>query len=363
MKRKQPLIRGSLALLLPVLCNRSIKPLARSDLGSFVVGYIMTWLALLPCFTTFLVLAGCGGKSATQATAPPPPQQPSLSSSKLGPHVLGDPNNAGAMTILGACPRVAKWVLPYAGTDLAISYYKGHCPGGTVVLRVYVSPSMATYSPANDPVASADDFWNHMMAQGLSSAGQPNQIDWLEGPNELDNLPNWYNDPNTATWLASFWSTLADLMHNAGYNPLVGSVLAGQPSPVTIFAPVVGAMKSKQYKWGWSYHSYTFGATMDVGAESAYALYYRQVRDQNGLAGIPLVLTEGGYVTPSSTGWQGHLTNAQYLSWLKWFDAQLKQDPEVLGLTIFQVGNTTDWQSFDLTPIAPDLANYLTTGS
>lgn len=45
------------------------------------------------------------------------------------------------------------------------------------------------------------------------------------------------------------------------------------------------------------------------------------------------------------------------------FDAQMKQDPEVAGLTIFQVGNTTDWQTFDLTPIAVDLASYLTTGS
>jgi hypothetical protein len=222
---------------------------------------------------------------------------------------------------------------------------------------------MAAYSAANDPVASANDFWNQMLTQGLSSAGPPNQIDWLEGPNEVENLPYWYNDPNSAAWVASFWSALADLMHNAGYNPLVGSLVGGQPSPPTVFAPVVATMKSKGYKWGCSYHSYTFGATMDVGTESAFALYYRQVRNQNGIAGIPLVLTEAGYLTPSSTGWQGHLTSNEYLSWLKWFDAQLKQDPEVLGVTIFQVGNTTDWQSFNLTPIAPDLANYLTTGS
>ena len=74
-------------------------------------------------------------------------------------------------------------------------------------------------------------------------------------------------------------------------------------------------------------------------------------------------MSEGGYLTTTSTGWQGQLTNDQYLSWLKWFDAQMKQDPEVSGLTIFQVGNNTDWLSFDLTPMAPQLANYLTTGS
>ena len=77
-----------------------------------------------------------------------------------------------------------------------------------MILRVYVSPSMAAYSTANDPVASANDFWNKMLAQGLSSAGHPNQIDWLEGPNELDNLPTGYNDPNTAPWEASFRSAL-----------------------------------------------------------------------------------------------------------------------------------------------------------
>ena len=321
----------------------------RSDLTIAGIAYYLS-----------IVLAGCSGGSSSQQ-APPPPPTP-LSSSKLGPHILGVPNNAGGMTILGACPRVAKWVVPSGAIDLAVSDYKSLCPAGTVILRVYIPATMASYTAASDPVASANDFWNKMLTQGLSSAGQPNQIDWLEGPNELDNLPNWYNDPATATWVASFWSTLADLMHSAGYNPLVGSLAAGQPSMATDFAPLAAAMKAKGYKWGWSYHSYTFGATMTVSTEAAFALYYRQVRDQNGLAGIPIVLSEGGYLTTSSTGWQGQLTNDQYLSWLKWFDAQLKQDPEVLGLTIFQIGNTTDWQSFDLTPIAPELANYLTTG-
>jgi hypothetical protein len=336
-----------------------MKPSARSTLVSGLIGYLTTGTASFLCLAGLFCLAGCGGSSSSQ-TGPPPLR---LSSSRLGAHILGAPNNAGAATILGACPRVVKWVAPYDGIDLAISSYKTRCPGGIVILRVYVSTSMAAYSAADDPASSANDFWNKMLTQGLSAAGPSNQIDWLEGPNELDNLPDWYNDSTAANWVASFWSTLADLMHDAGYNPLVGSLVAGQPSPAPIFAPVAAAMKSKAYKWGWSYHPYTFGATTSVSTETAYALYYRQVRDQNGLAGIPLVLSEGGYLTPSSTGWQGQLTNDQYLSWLKWFDAQLKQDPEVSGLTIFQVGNTTDWQSFDLTPIAQELANYLTTGS
>lgn len=315
------------------------------------------------CLTGLFCLSACGGSGSTNTNPPPPPPPPTLSSSKLGPHILGTPNNAGAVTILGGCPRVAKWVAPSAGIDLAISNYKSSCPGAIVILRVFVPTSMAAYSLANDPAASANDFWSKMSTQGLSAAGPASKIDWLEGPNELDNLPNWYNDPTAANWVASFWSTIADLMHNAGYNPLVGSLVAGQPSPATIFAPLATAMKSKAYKWGWSYHSYSFSATMSVSTETAFALYYRQVREQNGLAGIPLVLSEGGYLTTSSTGWQGQLTNDQYLTWLKWFDAQMKQDAEASGLAIFEVGNTTDWQSFDLAPIAQELANYLTTGS
>jgi hypothetical protein len=325
------------------------------------IGRVMTGMATSVCLAALFCFIGCGGSGSSPPPPPPPP--PHLSSSKLGPHVLTVPNNAGTATILDACPRVAKWVAPDVGIDSEISSYKSRCPGGTVVLRVYVPGSVAAYSVADDPAASANDFWKKMSTQGLSAAGSPSQIDWLEGPNELENLPNWYNDLTAANWVASFWSSLADLMNKSGYSPLVGSLVSGQPSPVTIFAPLATAMKSKAYKWGWSYHAYTFGATTSVSGESAYAHYYRQVRDQNSLAGIPLVLTEGGYLTPSSTGWQGQLTKDQYLSWLKWFDTQMMQDPEVVGFTIFQVGNTTDWQSFDLTPMAQDLANYLTGGS
>jgi len=332
----------------------------RAALANTVSGEIAIRLASFLCLTALFCSAGCGGSSST-TTSPPLPTQ-KLSSSKLGPHILGSPSNSGAVTISDGCPRVAKWVAPSAGIDAAISSYKSRCPGGIAILRVFV-PSITAYSTADDPIASANDFWNKVSTQGLSDAGPASQVDWLEGPNELDNLPNWYSDPAAANWVASFWSTLADLMHTAGYNPLVGSLVAGQPSPVTVFGPVATAMKPKAYKWGWSYHSYTFGATTNVGTETAYALYYRQVRDQNGLAGIPLVLSEGGYLTPSSTGWQGQLTNDQYLAWLKWFDSQMKQDPEVSGLTIFQVGNTTDWQSFDLTPIAQQLKSYLSSGS
>src|SRR5579884_890090 len=59
--------------------------------------------------------------------------------SKLGPHLLGDPNDPGARTILSACPRVAKW-LAAAGAADSIAQARASCPGLVVVLRVYVPP-------------------------------------------------------------------------------------------------------------------------------------------------------------------------------------------------------------------------------
>jgi hypothetical protein len=234
--------------------NLSMKPIARSAGLTGTVGYLPTGMFSALCLAGLLCSAGCGG-SANPNTTPPPPSPRQLSSSKLGPHVLGASNNVGAGNILSDCPRVGKWVAPSPGIDVAISSYKSHCPGAIVIVRVFVPTSMAAYSPTNDPAVSANDFWNKMSTQGLSATGPVNQIDWLEGPNELDNLPNWYNDVSTASWVSSFWSTLADLMHNTGYNPLVGSLVSGQPSPATVFAPLAAAMKSKTYKWGWGYHA------------------------------------------------------------------------------------------------------------
>jgi len=41
----------------------------------------------------------------------------------------------------------------------------------------------------------------------------------------------------------------------------------------------------------------------------------------------------------------------------------MQKDSGLSGLTIFQIGNTIDWQSFDLTLIALEFANYLAAGS
>lgn len=285
-----------------------------------------------------------------------------LSASKLGPHMLGDPNDPGTQTVLAACPRVAKW-LAGSGVPASIASYRQSCPGGTVVLRVYVDGSVH-YAASDDPSADASDFWSRI--QPDLGAYPPSQVDWLEGPNELDNLPNWYSDLATAQWYARFIAALADLMNGAGYHPLVGSIAVGNPALAgdlgqgapTPLLYVATAMAGKPYRCGWSYHGYSQNLTQDVATESWLSLRYRTLRDQAGLQGVPLVLTEGGQDMP--TGWQGRGTSASdYLAWLAWYDGQLQQDAEVVGVTLFQIGNSTDWNNFNLDPIAGQLASYL----
>jgi hypothetical protein len=293
-----------------------------------------------------------------------------VSSSKIGPHVLGSTTSTGVQTILDACPRVAKWMTPLGGAAQQIANYRSRCPGGIVVIRVYVSNGDASYSVSDNPQSSAENYWSKM--QGGLAGIPPCHIDWLEGPNEVDNVPDWTQNFSAANWYASFCSRLADLMNAAGYHPLLGSLPVGSPklaseSPegVNYFKPIADALKQKSYLWGWSYHAYTPDACKDNEHEKWYSLRFRTTRDECGLANVPIIFTEGGFDKGGglTDGWSDNVTKDQYLDWLRWFDSQICGDREVLGETIFQLGETDRWKSWNLGPIAGDFANFLQTTS
>lgn len=282
-----------------------------------------------------------------------------LSKSKLGPHILINVKDPGVQTLLNANPRVAKWVLPMAGTMQSLKAYKHKNPQGTTVLRVWW-PVKVKYDLSWKPADAAKDYWQNMVKGGLPLPA-PKEVDWLEGLNEFDNLPTdrWYDEPKASRWFAQFWSALADTMNAAGYHPMVGSFVAGQPK-VEALKPLAKVMKSKKYAWSWGYHSYTLGMTKDLKQEMEYTFHYRTLSKACDLQGIPLILSEGGFLDPpASKGWKASHTAAEYLNWLKWFDSEIKKDKDVVGLTIFQSGNKKDFASFDLEPLAKDLAAYL----
>ncbi|MBI4349571.1 MAG: hypothetical protein HY553_22235 [Elusimicrobia bacterium] len=284
-----------------------------------------------------------------------------LSGSKLGPHVLGDSQDGAALMLQDACPRVAKW-LANSGAVRAIRRYRERCPGGQVVVRVYV-PQSVKYGLSTEPESAAADFFRRIHPALVETP--PSLVDWVEGVNELDNVEDWYHNGAAASWFAAFSSRLADLIHAAGYDPLLGSIAVGNPAleGEQLFGrggamrELAEVIKSKPYKVGWSYHAYG-NQLFNPDDQKYWALRYRLIRDQAGLHGVPIVLTEGGQDGPRG-GWQGRSDADTYTSWLRWLDGELRKDAEVVGVTLFQVGQRADWAKFDLEPIAERLAAYL----
>ena len=294
------------------------------------------------------------------------------SGSKLGVHVLRGCGDC-VSRLLDACPAVVK-LLAGEGND-CVAAYRARCPAGTVVLRVFVGQEVR-YDASDDATAAADDFWMRMQA-GLGDF-DPSEVDWLEGPNELDNLGDWYHRFAEAEFFAAFWDRLADLMNGAGYHPLVGSIAVGNPalaaerpaddpdaSDLNYFAPIAEVMRSKDYPIAWAYHAYTSTLSMDASGDEAYwSLRYRIIRQQAGLDGFPLILTEGGQDAPG--GWIELGTDRdRYLDWLRWFDGEMRRDPDVVGVSLFQAGSLydgrdlSDWRAFDVCPIADELASQI----
>ena len=298
-----------------------------------------------------------------------------LSNSKLSAHLING-YTVGSSNIVAGKPRVLK-VLALdsgfpAGLVQAMRDYKAKAPDGKVVVRVY---SPRSYSLANDPTASALDFWNTVIQPPLNaiSAADRALIDYLEGPNEGQTPTLGYpSSPQGAAsqWFNQFWTNLTPLMVSAGYKPCIGSIAVGNPGSLSDLDPFVPALRQAKAAGGaWSYHAYTIQYSTDVAVEVWYSLRYRQFyshfaqQGYSDLLNLPLILTEGGVDetgNPITSGWQYRGTAAQYERWLNWFDRQINQDSYLLGCTLFENGDPTGWSSFELEPIAGWLKTYLT---
>jgi hypothetical protein len=300
-----------------------------------------------------LVLLGLATPARTQT----------LSNSKLSVH-LDFHYTDGARQVIAAGPQVLK-VLGVGGDMLAaMRDYKAAYPNGLVVVRFY---TQVQYHLQDDPEASAQDFWNRVIWPPLSqlSSDDLQLIDFLEGPNEEENTPAWGSVEN-ATWFGSFWATLAGIMQSNGFLPCVGSIPVGNP-PGTVqemedqleaFTPALYAVL---YGGGaWSYHAYSIQYTTDEAIESWYSLRYRRFydffnRQHPDLTALPMILTEGG---AGQDGWKSGGA-AKFENWLTWFDAEINQDPYVVSVTLFEIGDPVGWPTFDLEPVAGWLAAYL----
>ena len=228
-------------------------------------------------FKRFVLAALLSGVCA----APSSPAQ-SLSTSKLSAHLING-YTVGSSNIVAGKPRVLK-VLALdsgfpSGMVQAMRDYKARAPGGKVVVRVYTPK---TYSLANDPTASALDFWNTVLQPPLNgiSAADRALIDYLEGPNEGDTPTLGYpSSPADAAsqWFNQFWTNLTPLIVSGGYKPCIGSIAVGNPGSFSDLDPFMPALRQAQAAGGaWSYHAYTIQYSTDVSIENWYSLRHRQ---------------------------------------------------------------------------------------
>lgn len=293
--------------------------------------------------------------------------------SKLSAHLI-NAYTVGSSNIVAGKPRVLKVLALDSGFPTgmvqAMRDYKAKVPNGKIIVRVY-SPKM--YSMTDDATASANDFWNTIIQPALNSIGASDRalIDYMEGPNEGQTPTIGYpfdQQVQASQWINQFWTNLTPKVVAAGMKPCIGSISVGNIDPFSLLSNFVPALRQAKAAGGaWSYHAYTVQYSTDVASEIWWSLRYRQfytyfAQNFPDLNDMPLILTEGGVDEsgdPLTSGWQARGTAAQYERWLNWFDYQMRQDPYVLGCTLFENGDPSGWPSFELEPIAGWFRSYL----
>ncbi|MDB6056777.1 MAG: hypothetical protein JWO95_621 [Verrucomicrobiales bacterium] len=293
--------------------------------------------------------------------------------SKLSAHLI-NAYTVGSSNIVSGKPRLLKVLALDSGFPSgmlqAMRDYKVKVPNGKIIVRVY-SPKM--YSMTDDATTSANDFWNTIIQPALNSIGASDRtlIDYMEGPNEGQTPTIGYpfdQQVQASQWINQFWTNLTPKVVSAGMKPCIGSISVGNIDPFSLLSNFVPALRQAKAAGGaWSYHAYTVQYSTDVAAEIWWSLRYRQfytyfAQNFPDLNDMPLILTEGGVDQsgdPLTSGWQARGTAAQYERWLNWFDYQMRQDPYLLGCTLFENGDPSGWPSFELEPITGWFRGYL----
>lgn len=211
-------------------------------------------------------------------------------------------------------------------------------------------------------------------------------VDYWEGWNEpnptMDNM--W--------WYTRFEQERVRELARHGFKAAIGGFATGTPEieEFAVFLPAVetalqygGILTLHEYSAPVMTHLYGgalpgYPAYPDRGALTfRYRWFYRELLEPAGLV-IPLVITEAGIdgvignrPGPGGYGWADFQRYAVEAGWgndgvqafinqLAWYDAGVRQDAYVYGFTVFTAGPVGHWRKYDIDPILPDLAYYVT---
>jgi hypothetical protein len=255
--------------------------------------------------------------------------------SKLSIHLSAYPPQA--FDVLGKMqPGIVK--VFNNNSEMNIDEIRRRC-GALIVYREYVDL---------DYHQSADAFYFKIK----------NSIDKLRGRGIL-----WegLNEPVTssiddAKALNAWYVRFAQIMHSEGERVAGFSWSTGNPTPAqwdSVVPYVVDAAAAVDVH---AFHEY-YNPRAPGADWGQYRKFERAMPPE---ARKPVVITECGYDDSGqpSGGYQGKISNDQYIQILKQYDQVLLQDPYVLGATIYQWGDGA-WPSFDLGPIINQLSDYV----
>ncbi len=320
------------------------------------------------------------GPSPTWSVRAFPTRFPATGPTKLGFHVTL--NSGGVLDYVAAVkPAVMKGVddVGYLKDVKALS-------PNTITIGRYVV--LQENIGQGDPAERAINFVNEMLPKYLANK---DWVDYWEGWNEVG-YPN-------LEWYAVFEATRACEMQKHGLKAAIGGFSTGTPEPwqFEAFIPAIEAgircgaiLTTHEYGAPTLYLWWSQGLPTSYGHDPVPAhpdrgplmgryrfLYYNMLLPR-GLY-IPLVISEmgidggaGAGQRPgysSAQGWQGFneywgkdLGVADpiqfYVDQLAWYDSMLRQDSFVIGATIFNVGNSATWASFEAASIVPKLTQY-----
>lgn len=310
-----------------------------------------------------------------ESEIPDLPDSGELGPSKLGVHVITNNSPNIMQFVRDARPAVMKGV-----GDLGfLQEVKQVSPGTVTIGRI----NIAHQSYTGTPQEAALDFVNSQLAQYLANP----YVDYWEGWNEPD--PNLDRMP----WYAQFESERVRLLAGHGLKAAVGGFATGIPEldEFVLFMPAIET--AIEYNGILSLHEYSapdidwlFGdpipgypAYPDRGSWAfRYRWYYKDYLEPAGLV-LPLVISEAGIdgilanerPGPAGLGWTdfvgywqqqgtwGETGVEAYINQLNWYDNGVRQDGYVIGFTVFTAGGGSQWSSYEINGILPDLADYV----
>ena len=324
--------------------------------------------------------------------------------SKLCPHSLNAHGDAVAMADAGS-PAVKLVGFLGVSTELRARH-----PNLLIIGRIFEDYDAHGAAESGRTAESEAQAW--MDRQRETYRLNPAVNAW-EGPNEP--VFGGADDPanvRALAWYARFETERLRLLADLGLRGVIGNFATGNPDlglwPA--FLPAVAAAKqfngllglheySSPWMWWLTGHYQTancdfrpdFAGEGDTGwLTLRYRKVYRTFFAPEGLADVPLVMTECGLdsigaICPGMTSgawkqhndywnrqsgatdpidyWRGPERDPEhyYAEQLMWYDRQLQQDPFVVGATIFTVGNLGTWDRFDIaeTRVLRRLLDYI----